>query len=178
MLKNYNKFAYNMKKEKRTDIYWHLVFLLIIFILTYSNLIMIIGFIIVMIIVIKLLYKYYKLCSFFKKMNMTDKMMIDNELRNPIFLGMDYTVTDSYIIDLNKSLLIPIKDITKIEKLDRITWFDVRTKLENYIVVYFKNAKCKYIISSKQPAINTDPSKTHYYSEFYNYLKSKRPDLF
>lgn len=127
--------------------------------------------------ILKVIYEYYKVNTFYKKMNPREKSIIEEELPRLFFQGVDYALTENYIIDLKRAKLIPFNSIERVEKYSKWNATIQTPLLDKYVKIYVGNSSYKYLSTSKGIGIDFGKGTELYYEGLYSYIKFKNPNL-
>lgn len=180
-MNNYNSFISKAKKARLVDDLLSFIFFLgAIFVVFYYNFNLFFRIIVITFVFFqffKMCYQYYKLSHFSKTLTINEQEIIEQELLTLFFEGVDYALTENYIIDLRKVKLIPIEAILRIEKVYSLTTNSIDTSLETYVKIYTDNSSYKYLVKCRGLGFNFSFGPDPYYKNLYNYIKFKKPSL-
>lgn len=179
-MSNLEKFIYNAKKKRKKNfmvcITMFIVFAAFCYCVT-SDWFMPVGVLIMgLILSLYFFYYLYKLNNIKNKLSNEEKIIFDKELLSLNFDGMDYALTDNYIFDYNKIKLIPFDAITAIKKEKNINLGKNAIDIISKVKIWTNNGTYTYICNKNSTSLSLD-TFTLYYSDLYNYIMQKNPNI-
>jgi len=173
---HYNLFKKKVKRDISYKLFGYLLILLFLLIvcLLVKQKGMFIFFITYLIIII---YPLYKIIKFYiklnKKISKNDEKLRNLELSNILFEGMDYTLTQNYVVDNTSFTFIKYEDILLIETTKKLGLGASFTTPLEILYIYTKDGNYSLITKDFSLLNNNNI----YYGNLSDFIKYKNPEV-